>query len=504
MKNMDFFISSVFCQKRLYKPISILLIVLVFGFIANPMDVSAETCSALELQSDVNNCGTCGLSCYATAVNSNWSCQSGECQFEGCKADFYDLNGDNLCEYACTFHSAQEFCNGKDDNCNGVIDEDVLAPSVIDTCGVNPAATAIECTSGVTLSCQDGAWSCNFPPGVCTDGCSSDDEICDGLDNDCDGLINENVANYGQSCRSDDGLPPPGHGRCAEVGTFICDGSGSTVCSAQKKDCATLSGGCTEACDGIDNDCDGLVDESYLNKGTNASYFVKPLVTRISSNSWIFSYEASRPDATSTSPGFGNGFHCQNCPPGIPGAPVDEPLDGTIACSEPGRLPWFGVSPTEVEQTCNALGGYVCDLYDVLIACEATVSCTWGYAPRGTECLAPATPTKFCNLAMSYDSDPVAEGSQNGLLETGSTEVNNCFADWFNILGNTEEGIFDLTGNLKEITKNGSNVYPLLGGSFRTEVEAGAACTFDFEVAEQNYKSMNTGFRCCFDSDPRF
>src|SRR5690606_27450150 len=150
-------------------------------------------------------------------------------------------------------------------------------------------------TSGVSVQCVGGSWQCTFPANVCSPTCQGATEICDTLDNDCDGSINENVPNWGQACNSDDGLPPPGHGACRTQGTYVCNGPGSTTCNAVKASCASLPGGCTEACDGVDNDCDGLIDETYLNKGTDPAYFVKPAVTRIATDRWIFSFEASRP-----------------------------------------------------------------------------------------------------------------------------------------------------------------------------------------------------------------
>src|SRR5690606_27538344 len=115
------------------------------------------------------------------------------------------------------------------------------------------------------------------------------------------------------------------------------------TCSAVKASCASLPGGCEEHCDGIDNDCDGLVDETYLDKGPDPAYFVRPAVTQIATDRWIYSFEASRPDAPATSPGSGNGYWCTGagCPPGIPPAPAGAPLDETTSCPQPGVLPWF-------------------------------------------------------------------------------------------------------------------------------------------------------------------
>jgi hypothetical protein len=374
-------------------------------------------------------------------------------------------------------------------------------------CGASAFATTPECTSLVSVACVSGALACTFPAGVCPGGCSANDEICDTLDNDCDGAVNENVGNWSDPCASDDGLPVS-HGPCRTFGTYVCSGPATTACSAVAASCATLPGGCDEQCDGVDNDCDGSIDEAFVAKGANATFFVKPTVTKVSATRWIFSYEASRPGADAIDPGTGNGYHCVGSGGSCsPATPAGISPDATLACSAAGRLPWTGVTAVEAEQTCLAMGGFLCGRGDYQTACTPDAACQWGYNPRGTfpvGCASSYTASKFCNLGPSFDFSTTLPGDQDGLLPTASASLLNCWADWSGLLGNVAgtNRIYDLTGNARELTREAAADYRVMGGGFRTDGELGATCGFVSSTADVTTFDDDLGFRCCFSADP--
>jgi uncharacterized repeat protein (TIGR01451 family) len=141
---------------------------------------------------------------------------------------------------ACTcVPSGAEVCDGRDNDCNGMIDE-------------GDPGGGMGCTSSLPGVCAPGTTRCMMGISQCIANIAAGTmpEVCDRLDNDCDGVVNNGDPGGGMSC--DSGMP----GACA-AGLTMCAADG-IACVAQ-----VLPGVRTETCNAVDDDCNGTVDDGF-------------------------------------------------------------------------------------------------------------------------------------------------------------------------------------------------------------------------------------------------
>ena len=319
----------------------------------------------------------------------------------------------NGCEYACDLAGA-EVCNGRDDDCDGTVDEALSAPPSL--CNPNGVCTG-------TVAACDGC-------------CRLELQLRTPVSTDADGDSRDRLRRPRQRLRRRGrrGLPVPSATRAPAASACAGPRASSSATRPETAWCATRAtpaAGAAEVCNGLDDDCDGTIDDGAPDAWVQIN----------AGRRWVYQYEASRPDATGASPG----------------SMSHRP------CSAAGRLPWTSVTHPQAEAPCAAVGARLCSEAEWQSVCRSSSgSCTWSYRTTCT-----TYNGNRCN-GNDFDFDSGTAGDQDGLLAGGSRS--DCRASW------PAGGVFDISGNVKEWTlERSSGVNPLRGGSYNNTA-CGISC----------------------------
>ena len=222
------------------------------------------------------------------------------CDREGLVADARDCDDQD----DQTSPDAVELCNGLDDNCDGLVDNDAAdapdwygdqdgdgygSPEDVTRSCEQPSGTVQndeDCDDEDDLVSPELLWyadgdgdgygdasvrvqACELPSGFSADSTDCDDdeasafpgnpELCDGVDNDCNGSVDEDVEGSWFLDADGDGFGDP------DTEEASCDAPTSKYIE-DDSDCddadADIWPGADEYCNGVDDNCDGDIDES--------------------------------------------------------------------------------------------------------------------------------------------------------------------------------------------------------------------------------------------------
>jgi hypothetical protein len=446
---------------------------------------------------DPRYCDSCKGCNWLLTKNAYPGCKNGVCVISSCMGGWVDANNDvkDGCEYPCT-PTGVEVCDGIDNDCNGQVDDNLpAAPTICKTLGPCAGAAAkckgkqgwqcdYDLAKGVELQpctqdadCGPGN-ACDKTNGVCPGIVIANEKKCDGIDGDCDGVADDPwdaFANptlptaLNKPCDLDN---PPKKGVCRNLGRYACDAATKTktVCTAvacsNPSDCPagmTCAGSAcapgiaaVEVCNGLDDDCDGIVDNLDLTKNPTAEEWITIGTVN------VFRYEASRPDANATGSGIASN-----------GRP----------CSVPNRLPWASVTKEEAQAACVRAGARLCTTVEWVKACKGTANTAFPYGA--------AFDSTACN-GKAYAATPT-------VLPTDKPG-GKCVSTW------AAGTIFNMSGNVKEWTAtafSGGNPsgYGIKGGAYDTPsingFGAGLSCDYDLPAPSSSLQLPTLGFRCC-------
>ena len=481
--------------------------------------------NGFDTDTDPNNCGGCGQKC--SFVHAIAACVKGVCVLDpkdregACAEGWVDANQNpsDGCEYQCT-PDGPEMCDGVDNDCNGLVDtadpglifpsnyclqagECAKAPGGSAHAGWETSAAFLVCT--VPSNAPAGtapSWVCNYPVTVQTTPLGqivAQETWCDGLDNDCNGVVDDAyVKLLGTQCNDPSSTAV---GACVRQGTWRCQADKTLPATCDFTGVAPAASPADEICDGIDNDCDGLVDESWDNppglsqcsghdcKGVRDDMVHVSATGAPGGGYYIYKFESSRADASATAQGVSATRACSRAQDGAGGV----------------VLPWSSVTWNQADAACRAAGMRLCR---AVRSGGAIVTDEWGFACQGGQtCSSGAYPyacsynSAACNGADSNLGTAAACGSRSGCVTVGDLDPSS-----------SSDQVFDMSGNVAEWTDDRRDIldtsgapagagldtaiYTTRGGAFDSFFR-GMACDFTGTQLHPTFSYPDTGFRCC-------
>jgi len=229
--------------------------------------VEGQTQSCYSGANGTQGVGSCTAGQQTCDVNGKWSKCKGEVvpkTQESCNGIDDDCNGtvDDMAPTTCGFGACQvtvvtcenaqlnqciplqpvlEKCDGIDNDCDQLVDDSFPEKGKA-------------CTSELIGACSKGKYACTNGALECVPDVMPVPETCNGIDDDCDGTVDEDIPGTGGQCGT--GLL----GVCA---------NGAIQCKNSTIDCFPVIPQSPEKCNGVDDDCDGVVDENNPEGGVS-------------------------------------------------------------------------------------------------------------------------------------------------------------------------------------------------------------------------------------------
>jgi hypothetical protein len=355
---------------------------------------TAEVCDG-SLDENCNGQIDEGCNCINGAQRSCYSGQAGTNGVGVCHGGTQTCVGGNWGACVGEVLPSAETCDGLDNNCNGQVDDGLGTIS----CGVGQCArTVAACVNGHANTCTPGTPTA---------------EVCDGLDNDCDGQVDNGNPGGGQACSTGK------LGICA-AGTTACT-AGAIVCNQNQQPQP-------ETCNGLDDDCNGVVDNGNPGGGvacnTGKQGVCSAGTTACTSGSVVCNQNVQ--SSAEVCDGLDNNCNGQ----------VDEGVTTTFYRDADGD---GAGNPAISVQACSAPAGYVSNSNDCDDTNPAVIKYTFYRDADGDTYGNPAVTTQACTAPTGYVSNNTDCDDTKASVHPGATEVCNGIDD--NCNGSIDEGV---------------------------------------------------------------